>query len=330
MSNFAMFLKDRRKVILLVLILIASYSLVCSVSGVSFSVISYSILVVLCIGIIEGIFDFYKYNKSVNNLKENVGNICFDNSFLERGEYAKEDLYVELIDRLFFEIKDEKQKHDDTYREMIEYYTMWAHQIKTPIAALKLILDTDFDGPKTALKMELFKVEQYVEMVLQYLRLGSEQTDYVFESCDLLRIVRDCVKKFSYTFIHKKLSLDIRDFDLCVVTDEKWISFVIEQVISNALKYTSKGKISIYMQQPETLVIEDTGIGIKAEDIPRVWEKGYTGYTGRLEKQSTGIGLYLCREIISKLNHKIDIESEPGKGTKVRISFAKNPERGYR
>ena len=207
---------------------------------------------------------------------------------------------------------------------MIDYYTLWAHQIKTPIAAMRLLLQSENScQSKDELTMELFKIEQYVEMVLQYLRLGSDSTDFVIRKQPLDDIVREAVKKYSTTFIKKKISLEYRQTDAVVISDEKWLSFVIEQILSNALKYTYSGKISIYLDEnlPNTLVIEDTGIGIQSEDLPRVFDKGYTGYNGRKDKKSTGIGLYLCRQVMNKLGHTMSIESEVGKGTKVKLGL---------
>lgn len=204
-------------------------------------------------------------------------------------------------------------------QDMLDYYTLWAHQIKTPIAAMRLILQSD-DAPNSAeLEQELFRVEQYVEMVLNYLRLGSDSTDYVICRVELDRLLRQSVKKYAKQFIRRRIRLDYKETGLTVLTDEKWLSFAIEQLLANALKYTREGGgIRIYAEG-EALCIEDTGIGIAAEDLPRVFEKGYTGCNGRTDKKSTGIGLYLCRKILDKLGHGITIESKIGAGTKVKV-----------
>ena len=215
---------------------------------------------------------------------------------------------------------------DNNNSEMIEYYTMWVHQIKTPIAALHMILQSmELGKEKRAISQELFKIEQYVEMALHFVRMGTMSSDLRLESYSIKSIVNDVIKKYSTIFINKKIKLNLEDIDIEVITDEKWISFVLEQIISNALKYTKKGTISIYMdnKSKETLVIEDTGIGIAKEDIPRVFERGFTGYNGRMDKKSTGIGLYLCKKILDNLSHKINIVSEVGKGTIVAIDFSR-------
>ena len=237
---------------------------------------------------------------------------------------AIEEEYLKIIKSLYATTSAAVSERDKAMSDMIEYYTLWAHQIKTPIAAMDLLLQSEMPGVcRDQLVMELFKVEQYVEMVLQYLRLGADSTDFRIERQDLDRIIREVVKKYSTIFIKKKISLDYQGVDAKTISDEKWLSFVLEQVLSNALKYTPSGKFSRYLDKvlPCTLVIEDTGIGIQEEDLPRIFDKGYTGYTGRKDKKSTGIGLYLCRMIMNKLGHTMTIESQVGKGTKVKLGL---------
>ena len=207
------------------------------------------------------------------------------------------------------------------HREMVDYYTAWVHQIKTPIAAMRLLLqDADTDEQRALLE-QVQSVEQYVEMVLGYLRLESPSSDYVIRNYALDDIVRQVVRKYASQFIRRKLRLEYTPLNVSVITDEKWLLFVIEQVLSNALKYTRSGSVSITLEAPKTLCIRDTGIGIAPEDLPRVFEKGYTGSNGRTDKRATGIGLYLCRRILAKLGHSITIVSTPGVGTTVRIGL---------
>ena len=177
------------------------------------------------------------------------------------------------------------------------------------------------------MKMELFKTEQYVEMVLSYLRMGDMSSDLSLQWYSIDDIVRQAVRKYSQLFILKKIHLSYQKCEGMVLTDEKWFLLVLEQLLSNALKYTGQGTISIYMEQgpEEVLVIEDTGIGIQAEDLPRIFEKGFTGYNGRKDKKSTGIGLYLCKSICDKLNHGLTAESEVGRGTKIRLYLHREP-----
>ena len=194
------------------------------------------------------------------------------------------------------------------YEEMVEYYTIWAHQIKTPIASMRLTLQNEDSELSRRLSEDLLRIEQYVEMVLCYLRLDSSSTDYVFQEYDLDSIVKQAVRKFAGQFIRRKIRLDYQPLHTRVVTDEKWLLFVVEQVL-----------VTIDLEEPKTLCIRDTGIGIAPEDLPRVFEKGYTGYNGRNDKKASGIGLYLCRRICKNLNHVISVDSSLDSGTVVRI-----------
>ena len=171
------------------------------------------------------------------------------------------------------------------------------------------------------LTAELFRIEQYVEMAMAFLRLDSDATDYVIREQPLDPILRGAIRKFAGEFIDRRLKLQYEPVSVSVLTDEKWLSFVIEQLLSNALKYTPSGAVSLYMETPLTLCIRDTGIGIAAEDLPRIFEPGFTGGNGRLDKRASGIGLYLCRRVCERLGHRIQVESAPGQGTCVRLDL---------
>lgn len=231
--------------------------------------------------------------------------------------------YQEMIEALFSDLTKKITEVENERSELLEYYTLWVHQIKTPISAMKLLLEEEDSELNTELSLELFKIERYVEMVLNYLRIESPSSDFVFKKHDLAELVKQAIRKYARMFVKKKIRLNLQEFQCEVLTDEKWLVFVLEQVISNAIKYTDEGTVSIYLASSERkeLMIEDTGIGIAAEDLPRVFDKGYTGYAGRLDKRATGIGLYLSKKILTKLSHTIGIESTPGKGTRVKIGL---------
>ncbi len=210
------------------------------------------------------------------------------------------------------------------YADAVDYYTVWAHQIKTPIAAMRLALQNEDSAFSRRMASELFRIEQYVEMAMAFLRLDSASTDYVIREYALDAIIRGELRKFAGEFIGRRLSLEYEPTGATVLTDSKWLAFVIGQVVSNALKYTPSGRISITLEEPKTLCISDTGIGIAPEDMPRIFERGYTGCNGRLESEqkASGIGLYLCRRVCRSLGHTITAESTPGAGTTVRIGLA--------
>ena len=192
---------------------------------------------------------------------------------------------------------------------------------KDPIAAMRLILQNNETEEYHELQAQLFKIEQYVEMVMAYLRVGSDSTDFLLKEYELEDMVKQTVRKYAPMFIRKKISVKLGQLKYKVLTDEKWLCFAIEQILSNAIKYTNKGYILIDTENETTLVISDTGIGISPEDLPRICEKGFTGYNGRTDKRASGIGLYLTKQILTKLGHRISFESQIGKGTKVRIDM---------
>lgn len=252
--------------------------------------------------------------------------------FFKFQKRLSEQDYQNIIKNLKEQNGELKSQERIFKQEMSDYYSMWVHQIKTPIAAMHVLqqtLEEEYPEQKyiKEIKLELFKIEQYVEMVLTYLRMGEMSGDLKFEKYSLDAIVRQVIRKYSQMFILRKIHLQYAKTSQCIVTDEKWLQFVLEQVLSNALKYTKDGgMIFIYTEEKENkkcLVIEDSGIGIQAEDLPRVFEKGFTGYNGRADKKSTGIGLYMCKKIMERLNHQIWIESEIDRGTKVYLDLAR-------
>ncbi|MEG2134611.1 MAG: sensor histidine kinase [Clostridia bacterium] len=206
-------------------------------------------------------------------------------------------------------------------RDMIDYYTLWAHQVKTPIAAMRILLSAG-ECDQALMGEQLFKVEEYVNLALSYLRITDGTNDLVIRRVKLDDVVRAAVRKYAPLFIRQKIALRYEGVSLCVLTDEKWLQFVLEQLLSNALKYTRKGAVSIYLSGALALAIRDTGIGIAPEDLARVGEKGYTGYNGREDKRSSGLGLYLSRQVLEKLSHRMRITSQVGVGTVVTIAFS--------
>ena len=240
---------------------------------------------------------------------------------LPAAQSPQEQAYQVLLLALHTDRQKLKSDMNARYHDMAEYYTVWAHQIKTPIAAIRLALQNEDTPLSRRLTGEVGRVEQYVQMALTYLRLGSDSSDYVIRSCALDDIVRPAVRRFAGEFIQRKIQLNYQMLNYTVITDEKWLGFVVEQVLSNALKYTPQGSVSIYMEPEGVLCIRDTGIGIAPDDLPRVFEKGYTGYNGRSHRKASGLGLYLCREILTRLGHSVSAESQVDHGTTIRIDL---------
>ncbi len=264
------------------------------------------------------------YYKKYQLLLALEGSITLELEQLPDSENGLEEMYQNLLRELFLKKKELESVFFTARKDMTDYYTLWVHQIKTPITAMSLLLQSEESEKSALLRQELFRIEQYVDMVLQYLRMERMSSDLLLEEYDIEKIVRQAVKKYAPVFIHKRIRLTISPLNEMVLTDEKWLCFVIEQLLSNALKYTQEGEISIYMKQgvQKQLVIEDTGIGISGEDLPRVFEQGFTGYNGRMDKKASGLGLYLCRKILENLSHKIYIESKAGCGTKIILDLA--------
>lgn len=230
--------------------------------------------------------------------------------------------YQHIIRLLRQEQAQREGEMQRSYQDMVDYYTVWAHQIKTPISSMRLTLQSQDSSMARQLLEELHRIEQYVEMVLAFLRLDSDSTDYLFREYDLDGIVRGAVRKFSTQFIRRRIALHYEPLSQKVLTDEKWLAFVVEQVLSNALKYTPDGgEVWVGLETPATLCIRDNGIGIAPEDLPRIFQKGYTGYNGRSDKKASGLGLYLCRRICTNLGHRISAQSTLGQGTTIRISL---------
>lgn len=237
---------------------------------------------------------------------------------------TQEKDYLHIILRLCQEMQVAEDKMTNSYIEMIDYFTVWVHQIKTPIASMRLHLEKEDSKLARRLMSDLLHVEQYVEMVLTYIRMESDSSDYVFRQIYLDKVIRENIRKLRGDFILKKLNLKYDSIEGTIVSDEKWFSFVIEQILSNALKYTNEGSVEITLENPKTLCISDTGIGISSEDVPRIFEKGYTGGNGRVDKRASGLGLYLCKQICNRLGFAISVSSVEERGTTVRINLNNN------
>ena len=276
---------------------------------------------------IYGVYDFLKFREKRARLQELKNEVALSLDRLPAPRNPVEADYQALLTILRDDGARKLSECAARYDGAVDYFTLWAHQIKTPIAAGQLLLQEENPDPRE-LADELFKIEQYVEMALCYLKLGGAPTDYVFREVDLDDVIRQALRKYAPQFIRRKIRLQYETLNVRALTDEKWLLFVIEQVLSNALKYTNEGTIHIHLEAPLTLAIEDTGIGIAPEDLPRVFDKGFTGLNGRYDKRATGIGLYLCRRIMAALGHGIKIASEVGVGTTVRLDLDTKPVEG--
>lgn len=289
--------------------------------------VAYPVGLCLVLGLALLIFDFLRVRRDCETLRRIRSAAGVNDLEMIAVQRPVEAEYRALIGRLLDEHEQMQAAFSDRYARMTDYYTLWAHQIKTPIAAMRLQLQSEDTDASRACLLELSRVEQYVEMVMAYLRLDSNTTDYLFRACELDAVIRAAIKKFAGEFISRRIGLVYAPVHARVVTDEKWLQFVLEQLISNALKYTPAGSVTIRLEAPATLVIEDTGIGIAPEDLPRIFERGFTGCNGRADKKASGLGLYLCARVCKNLGHGLRAESAPGRGTRVYLNLSQSETR---
>lgn len=321
MKLFSKYLKQKIYCIIYLIIFCTIFAAAFCLYHLPIKAVAYPAILSLLIGIFFIIADFRKaYRKhacllEIQKLTSNMMNYFPADDSIEGEDYQK---IIRLIKSEQAQLETDMNLR---YSDMIDYYTVWAHQIKTPIASMKLTLQGEDSDLTRRLSGDLFRIEQYVEMVLAFLRLDSTSGDYLIKEYNLDGIIKQSIRKFAGEFIVKKIHLEYSPVSRRIVTDEKWFAFVLEQIISNALKYTRKGSIKIYLNN-ENLCIEDTGIGIAPEDLPRIFEKGYTGYNGRSDKSASGLGLYLCRRICTKLGHTIKASSVLNNGTTIYISLS--------
>lgn len=281
---------------------------------------------VLCgvIGSIIFIIGFLKFRRRHIQLREIYYNLPVMPDKLPLPISLIEEDLDAIISRLVDLNHETQNCLSQSRQNSLDYYTVWVHQIKTPIAAMHMILQSEDTPENKDLSAELFRIEQYVGMALHYIKLSSSQTDFVFKEYDLDKIIRKAVHRYAPQFIHKKIKLVYSPVEAKVLTDEKWLLFIIEQLLSNAIKYTSPGgRVSIEYSK-ELLSISDNGIGISEEDIPRIFEKGYTGLSGRTDNKSTGLGLYLCKKTADNLGYKLYVRSGVGSGSVFTIDLSKD------
>ena len=256
---------------------------------------------------------------------EILGFILFIYLIVHWFQYQKLSDVKDDNERLLNENKNLKSEMLNQKDDLNAYFLMWLHQIKTPMTVSKLLLDKPDENTTTKLKMQLMYIEQYINMAMNYLKMIDHSTDMDITEVNLDDIIKNLLKKYSLLFIHNHISLEYQSNLTYVVSDSQWLTILIEQILSNALKYTENGKIAIqYLEEKHALEIRDTGIGIRSEDIPKIFDRGYSGFNGRMNEKSSGLGLYLARKISERLNIQIEVESKLSKGSIFRLVFPTN------
>ena len=316
------YLKKNIKVYILFVVFIAIFFIMFYLYNLPLEALIYTGSFCFLASVIASFSDFVNYRESYKKLKFLEKNILNDLEDLPKSLDIRIDYYHKIIEKLYEELEKLTQENRQKNTDMVDYYSMWVHQIKTPIAAMNFLLDNE-EVDQKILQQELFKIERYIEMVLTYIRLDSISSDYVITKINLDEVVKDSVKKYATIFINKKIKLNYVSHETMVISDKKWLSFAFEQILGNSVKYTSTGGEITIETCENKLIIEDNGMGIKEEDLPRIFEKGFTGFNGRYEKKSSGLGLYLCKKTLDKLGHHIEISSKVGEGTRIEIIFPK-------
>lgn len=329
------FIKDKMPIIILFIFTISFICLIVYLDGstmVSLNNIIYINIVAYSLLFLFLVFDFilkYRYFKSLTLLVDNQEENIF--SSLPKSLTKEQEIFSILLKKIE---KEHQNKFDNLYLDKIEnidFMTSWVHEVKTPISVCRLIIENS-DGKSLeetldSIEDELNKIDNYVEQSLYYSKIDDFSKDYLLYDIDIKKTLNELVKRNVKSFISKRIGLDMHDVDYSVLTDKKWLLFIINQVVQNSLKYSKiSGKIEIYCEKDKLetrLIVKDNGVGIPNEDLPRVFNKGFTGYNGRKFSKSTGMGLYLTKKMCKKLGHDISIDSKVDDYTKVTIHFPK-------
>ncbi|WP_195955266.1 sensor histidine kinase [Clostridium saudiense] len=323
------FIKERMIFLIINLIMFLLVAILMKIVKVSINIILILFLIWFGPILIYMFLEFIKYRRYLNNLINTVENL--DRKYLlpeviEEPRFQEARIINDVLKQCNKSMHEKVKHYKDEQIEYREYIETWVHEIKTPIASAKLILENDNSNLSERINYEMKRVEGFIEQVLYYARSSDVSKDYIIKEFSLRSVVMKSVKSNSRDFINKNIKLDIRGIEGNIFSDEKWVEFIINQIIINAMKFSipNEGKVSIYSKVNENniiLTIEDNGVGINEKDIDRVFEKGFTGENGRKFGKSTGIGLYLCKKLCDKLGIGISLNSKENIGTKVNIVF---------
>ena len=324
MKDLGRYLRARLGTLALLTLSWAIFAALAALGGMASENVAYAAGLCAVCALCAAAVDFVRFRQKCRLLDELSRQMRLaEQNLPDCGANAVECGYQTLVRALIRGNADTVSRMDRRLADLTAYYTLWAHQIKTPIAAMRLLLQQE-GAENGELGQELFRIDQSVDMAMQYMRLDGSGSDLLLRRYDLDEIIKPAVRKFAPQFIRRKLKLCYEPTGKSVLTDAKWLGFVIEQLLSNAVKYTPEGgTVTIRCTDVPELVIADTGIGIEPEDLPRVFEQGFTGYNGRADRKATGLGLYLCRRVCRKLGHPISIDSRVGEGTAVTIGLVR-------
>ena len=317
-------LRKNRKLLVFLLLTVVLNMSIFWLYGLKMEPFLYTTAVLVVLAGISLIMDWVQENKKAEERSRILASpLASWNSFSEPDGLPEED-YQEMIRMLGKSVEELYTRFDNEQQDTLDYYTAWVHQIKTPIAVMRLQLSTEDTDENRALLSELFRIEQYVDMVLQYVRLGSKTTDLVITEYSLDDLIRETIRKYASSFIQKRLRMDFQPTGRTIITDKKWFCLILEQFLSNAIKYTQTGGITIRLDDKNRLCITDSGIGIAEEDLPRIFDKGFTGKNGRIGQKSSGLGLYLAKRASELIRRPVGVESRVGEGSSFWVSVNEN------
>ena len=272
---------------------------------------------------------YRKYFSNINNILESLDKKYILPEVLQEPNFMVGENINDILKELSRDMHEQVKHYRNIQEEYREYIEMWVHEIKTPIASSKLLIENNTNEVTRKIDTQMDRIENYVEQVLYYSRSDEVGKDYIIKKVGLSKLVKDVIKRNQRDFISKRISLQLGDLDEIIYSDTKWVEFILNQIIGNAIKY-SKGKddkIEIYLKKISSavvLTIKDHGVGIIERDLNRVFEKGFTGENGRKFGKSTGIGLYLCKKLTDKLGLGLQVQSEENVGTEISIIFPKS------
>ena len=331
--KFKDFLKDKIWSLMLMIFSVITVVILVMFYNISIYIKIYIIVAPIVAYTIGIIIEFYRKKTFYDTLKENMEQLeqkYLISEIIKEPSFAEGKILKSVIQDTGKSMLENVNKYKYIQQDYKDYIELWIHEVKLPIATSKLIIENNKNEVTKNIEEELDQIENYVEQALYYARSSTVEKDYYINKCILKDIVNTAILKNKSNLILNKINIELENLDLQVYTDSKWCIFILNQIIQNSIKYKKDGNSILQINAKENkenvvLNIKDNGIGIKQEELEKVFEKGFTGTNGRIDgKKSTGMGLYLCKKLCEKLGLSIEIESKKDEYTQVKIIFPKN------
>ncbi|WP_205854530.1 sensor histidine kinase [Planococcus halotolerans] len=322
---FKLFLLSVRQQVFIFIGMALIFAVIFVLGSLPLTLYLYSMELALFFLFIYLVTQYFRYRKRYEAIIQVGEAHSIKDENIAAGTDPADQLYLEKIEELQQGIREMNNLHAERQADQLDYFTLWLHQIKTPLSAISLLNQSNATPESKKISQEIVRLEDYTHMALNYVKLEETGSDMDLSQVDLDSVIKRAVKKYSILFIYKGIKLNYQPLNTTVLSDGQWLQTLIEQLLSNSLKYTASGSISIYLDpvKEQTLIIEDTGVGIRPEDLPKIFNKGYSGLNGRLHEKSTGLGLFLSRKICRRLGHELTIKSELEKGTRAEINMVR-------